>query len=49
MEDHDGHVYSFASVPIGSLGEDLENIIIELALNDELGTWYLSQVALSLC
>ena len=26
VEDHDGHVCSFARVPIGSLGEDLENI-----------------------
>ena len=41
-EDCDGHAQSFASVSIGSLGKDLENIIIQLALNDELGTWYLS-------
>ena len=44
-EDCDGHVYSFTSMPIGSLGEDLENIIIWLALNDELGTWYLSSLS----
>ena len=24
--DHDGHACSFTKVPIGSLGEDLENI-----------------------
>ena len=41
-EDCDGHAYSFARVPVGSSGEDLENLIIRLALNDELGTQYLS-------
>ena len=25
--DHGGHVHSYAKVPIGSLGEDLENTI----------------------
>ena len=25
-EDHDGHAYSLTSVPVGSLGEDPENI-----------------------
>ena len=25
-EDHDGHAHSFASVPVGSPGEDLQNI-----------------------
>ena len=44
MEDCDGHAYSFSSVPIVSMGEDLENIIIHLALNDDLGTWYLSSL-----
>ena len=43
VEDCDSHAYSFARVLIGSLGEELEHIIIIwLALNDELGTWYLS-------
>ena len=45
VEDHDVHAYSFTIMPIGSLGEDIENIIIIiiwLALNDELGTCYLS-------
>ena len=41
-KDHDGHVHSFTGVPIRSLGGDLENIRIWLALNDDLGTQYLS-------
>ena len=41
MENCDSHAHSFAGVSIGSSGEDLEKIIW-LALNDELGTWYLS-------
>ena len=43
-EDCDSHAYSFTSVPIGSSGENLENIIMWLALNDELGTQYLSSL-----
>ena len=43
-EDHDSYACSFASVLIGSSGEDLENIIIQLPLNDELGTQYLSSL-----
>ena len=43
-KDHDGHACSFTGVPNRSLGEDLENIIYWLALNDDLGTWYLSLV-----
>ena len=30
-------VCAFARVPIESLGEDLENIIMQLVLNDEFG------------
>ena len=26
VEDHDGHVHSLTNIPVGSLGEDLENI-----------------------
>ena len=44
MEDCDGHACSFTSVLIEILEEDLENIIIWLALNDELGTQYLSSL-----
>ena len=31
VEDHDGHVYSFTVVPIGSSGEDQENIEITIS------------------
>ena len=34
--DHDGHVHSFPKVPIRSLGEDLENLKMQLVLNDEI-------------